>query len=80
MTHTMEMLGKTKVKVKDESVVDVGEPKIKYCPLFDKVQGIKEVTPEAAAGNMEFRKNSGLIPAISMAGYSPYLLLSPRIP
>jgi putative methanogenesis marker protein 8 len=55
MTHTMEMLGKTKVSVKDESVVEVGEPMIKYCPLFDKVRGIKEVTPEAAAGNMEFR-------------------------
>lgn len=55
MTHTMEMLGKTKVSVKDESVVEVGEPKIKYCPLFDKVRGIKEVTPQAAAENMEFR-------------------------
>ena len=55
MTHTMEMLGKTKVKVKDENVVEVGEPKIKYCPLFDKVRGIKDVTSEAAAGNMEFR-------------------------
>jgi putative methanogenesis marker protein 8 len=55
MTHTMEMLGKTKVKVKDENVVEVGEPKIKYCPLFDKVRGIKEVTSAAAAGNMEFR-------------------------
>jgi putative methanogenesis marker protein 8 len=43
------------VTVKDESVVEVGEPKIKYCPLFDKVRGIKEVTSEAAAGNMEFR-------------------------
>ena len=47
MTHTMEMLGKTKVSVKDESVVDVGEPKIKYCPLFDKVRGIKEITPRS---------------------------------
>lgn len=55
MTHIMEMLGKTKVKVKDESVVAVGEPKITYCPLFDKVRGIKEVTSEAAADNMEFR-------------------------
>ncbi len=55
MTHTMEMLGRTKVKVKDENVVEVGEPKIKYCPLFDKVRGIKELTPEAAAGNMKFR-------------------------
>lgn len=55
MTHTMEMLGKTNVKVKGENVVEVGEPKIKYCPLFDKVRGIKEVTHEAAAGNMAFR-------------------------
>lgn len=55
MTHTMEMLGKTKVSVKDENVVEVGESKIKYCPLFDKVRGIKEVTSKAAADNMEFR-------------------------
>lgn len=55
MTHTMEMLGKTKVKVKDENVAEVGEPKIKYCPLFDKVRGIKEVTSAAVAGNMGFR-------------------------
>ena len=51
----MEMLGKTKVKVKDENVVEAGEPQIKYCPLFDKIRGIKEVTSEAAAENMEFR-------------------------
>lgn len=51
----MEMLGKTKVKVKDENVEEVGEPRIKYCPLFDKVRGIKEVTSEAAAANMKFR-------------------------
>lgn len=51
----MEMLGRTKVKVKDENVKEVGEPMIKYCPLFDKVRGIKEVTSEAAADNMLFR-------------------------
>ncbi|HUI39561.1 MAG TPA: methanogenesis marker 8 protein [Methanothrix sp.] len=61
MTHTMEMLGKTKVKVKDEKVVEAGEPMIKYCPLFDKVRGIKEVTSEAAADNMKFRmENYGM--------------------
>jgi putative methanogenesis marker protein 8 len=51
----MELLGKTKVVVKDERVVETGEPLIKWCPLFDKVRGIKEITPEAAAANMEFR-------------------------
>ncbi|HOO52844.1 MAG TPA: DUF2099 family protein [Methanothrix sp.] len=53
----MELLGKTKVRVKDERVVETGEPLIKWCPLFDKVRGIKEITPEAAAANMEFRIN-----------------------
>lgn len=51
----MELLGKTRVKVKDERVVETGEPLIRWCPLFDKVRGIKEITPEAAAANMEFR-------------------------
>ena len=55
MSHFMEMLGKTRVLVKDERVVEVGEPLIKYCPLFEKVRGIKEITPDAAAGNMDFR-------------------------
>jgi putative methanogenesis marker protein 8 len=53
--HEMELLGRTKVKVKDETVVEAGEPKIEWCPLFDKVRGIKQVTTEAAAGNMAFR-------------------------
>ncbi len=53
--HEMELLGKTKVKVKDEQVVEVGEPLIEWCPLFDKVRGIKRVTSEAAAENMAFR-------------------------
>lgn len=53
--HIMELLGKTKVKVKDGCIAETGEPLIKWCPLFDKVRGIKEVTPEAAAGNMKFR-------------------------
>jgi putative methanogenesis marker protein 8 len=51
----MELLGKTRVKVKDERVVESGEPVIEWCPLFDKVRGIKKVTSEAAAGNMAFR-------------------------
>jgi len=51
----MELLGKTRVKVKDERVVETGVPLIRWCPLFDKVRGIKEITPEAAAANMVFR-------------------------
>lgn len=51
----MELLGKTRVVAKDEKVVEVGRPMIDWCPLFEKVRGIKEITPEAAAENMEFR-------------------------
>ncbi|MCJ7444288.1 MAG: DUF2099 family protein [Methanotrichaceae archaeon] len=51
----MELLGKTKVKVKDEHVIASGKPMIDWCPLFDKVRGIKKVTSEAASENMQFR-------------------------
>jgi len=53
--HIMELLGRTKVKVEDERVVESGEPVIEWCPLFDKVRGIKKITSESAAGNMAFR-------------------------
>ncbi len=53
--HVIEALGKTRIVVKNGKVVEVGEPKINYCPLFDKYRGIKEITPEAAKENIEFR-------------------------
>lgn len=53
--HVIEALGKAKVKVKNGKVVEVGEPKIDYCPIFDKYRGIKEFTPEAIKENIEFR-------------------------
>ena len=51
----MELLGKTRVKVQNEKVVESGEPTIEWCPLFDKIRGIKKITSDAAAGNMAFR-------------------------
>ena len=53
--HVIEALGKTRVVVKNGEVIEVGEPKINYCPLFDKYRGIKEITPEAVKKNIEFR-------------------------
>lgn len=53
--HVIEALGKTRIIVRKGKVVEVGEPKINYCPLFDKYRGIKEITPEAAKENIEFR-------------------------
>jgi putative methanogenesis marker protein 8 len=53
--HIMELLGKSKVTVDKERVVEASEPLIEWCPLFDKVRGIKRITAEAAASNMQFR-------------------------
>ncbi len=53
--HIIEALGKTKIIVRDGKVVDVGTPKIKYCPIFDKYRGIKELTSSSVRENIEFR-------------------------
>ncbi len=53
--HVMEALGKTRVVVENGKVVEVGEPQTEYCPIFDKVRGIKKFTPETAKQNIEFR-------------------------
>ena len=53
--HVIEALGKTRVRVKNGKVVEVGEPKIDYCPIFDKYRGIKKFTPETVKENIEFR-------------------------
>ncbi|VVB72489.1 Uncharacterised protein [uncultured archaeon] len=53
--HIMELLGKCRVTVDKEKVVETGEPIIEWCPLFDKIRGIKRITPEAATSNMKFR-------------------------
>jgi putative methanogenesis marker protein 8 len=62
--HIMELLGKSCVKVEGEKVLDASEPLIDWCPLFDKIRGIKKITSESAAANMEFRiKNQGMFSA-----------------
>lgn len=53
--HVIEALGKTRIRIKDGKVVEVGEPKIDYCPIFDKYRGIKELTPKNVKDNIEFR-------------------------
>ena len=53
--HVMECLGKARVVIEDGKVLEVGDPQVKYCPLFEKYRGIKELTPETIRENMEFR-------------------------
>jgi len=55
MPHIMEMVGKTRVVVKDGKVVEVGEPEVEWCPLFAKLRGVQNITPEEVKKNMEFR-------------------------
>jgi putative methanogenesis marker protein 8 len=53
--HIMELLGKSRVRVEKEKVLEASDPLIEWCPLFDKVRGIKKVTAVEAATNMQFR-------------------------
>lgn len=53
--HVMETLGMTRVVFEDGKVTEVGEPKVRYCPLFHKHRGIEELTSETVRENMEFR-------------------------
>jgi putative methanogenesis marker protein 8 len=53
--HIMELLGKSIVRVEKEEVLEASDPLIEWCPIFDKVRGIKKVTAKAAAENMKFR-------------------------
>ena len=52
MPHIMEMVGKTRVVVKDGKVVEVGEPEVEWCPLFAKLRGVQNITPEEVKKNM----------------------------
>ncbi|MBW6470173.1 MAG: DUF2099 family protein [Methanosarcinaceae archaeon] len=53
--HIMELQGKTRVVIENGKVVEVGEPMTEYCPIFDKVRGVKKFTPETVKENIEFR-------------------------
>ena len=55
MPHIMEILGRTKVVIKDGKVVEVGEPKVKWCPLWNKATGVENITPETVRQNIEQR-------------------------
>ena len=53
--HVIEALGKSRITIKDGKVVDVTEPEVEYCPLFDHHRGIKKLTKEVIAENIQFR-------------------------
>lgn len=51
----MELQGRTRVVVENGKVIEVGVPMTEYCPIFDKIRGIKKFTPKTARENIEFR-------------------------
>ncbi|WP_458457083.1 methanogenesis marker 8 protein [Methanobrevibacter sp.] len=53
--HIIEALGKSRITVENGKVVDVTEPEVEYCPLFDHHRGIKKLTKEVIAENIQFR-------------------------
>ena len=53
--HVFEALGMTRIVVEDGKVVEVGEPEIKFCPLFRKLVGMEDISSEKIRENIEFR-------------------------
>jgi len=51
----MEALGKARVVIENGKITEVGEPVIKYCPLFDKYRGIKEFNEKTIRENIQYR-------------------------
>lgn len=53
MPHIMEIMGKTRVVVKDGEIIEVGEPELEWCPLIDKLSGVQKITSEEVKKNVE---------------------------
>ncbi|MCQ2972719.1 MAG: DUF2099 family protein [archaeon] len=53
--HIIEALGKSKIIIENEKVVEVSKPQINYCPLFDHHRCVKEITEEFIENNINFR-------------------------
>jgi len=52
MPHIIELLGKTRVVIKDGKVIEVGQSVVEWCPIFAKVHGIQRITPEEVKKNI----------------------------
>ncbi|MEA2053028.1 MAG: methanogenesis marker 8 protein [Euryarchaeota archaeon] len=53
--HVLETLGKARVVIEDGKVVEVGKPQLSYCPLWEKMRGIKALNERVIKENVEFR-------------------------
>jgi putative methanogenesis marker protein 8 len=60
----MEIMGKTRVVVKDGEVIEVGDSEIEWCPLIAKLSGVQKITSEEVKKNVESKiSNFGMFTA-----------------
>ena len=53
--HVMEALGKARIVIEDGKITEIGEPKVKFCPLFKKYRNIDEFNCQTIRENIEYR-------------------------
>ncbi len=53
--HVVEAMGRTRIIIEDGKVVEVGSPLTRYCPIWDRVKGVKKLNPQTAKENIEYR-------------------------
>jgi putative methanogenesis marker protein 8 len=51
----MECLGRSHVVIEDGKVLEVGEPEVRYCPMFKRMKGIDRLDKDSIRENIEFR-------------------------
>lgn len=56
--HVMECLGMSRVTIENGKVIDVTEPKVRYCPLFAGRRGMEVIDKDSVRENIEFRIRS----------------------
>jgi putative methanogenesis marker protein 8 len=64
MSHILEIMGKTRVVVKNGEVIEVGESELEWCPLIDKLSGVQKITSEEVKKDVESKiKDYGMFTA-----------------
>ena len=64
MAHILEIMGKTRVVVKNGEVIEVGESELEWCPLIDKLSGVQKITSEEVKKDVESKiKDYGMFTA-----------------
>ena len=53
--HVIEALGKTEVVIENGEVISVGDPLVDYCPIFEKIDNVKQLDKDFIKWNIEKR-------------------------